>query len=128
MKNPMNLLEDAAESGALLDLLSEYLRACHGNSPGKSVGSFPNLAGFCRFLGVGTADSDRLRNAYPDLFDRVATVLEDEALNAVLSPAVLAAYLKRRLNYGDKADEILTDAACGEVRLVFEHDIGEDGA
>ena len=54
------------------------------------------------------------------------TVLEDEALNAELSPTVLTAYLKKRLGYGEKS-EATTSAECGQLRLVFEHDILEDG-
>ena len=62
------------------------------------------------------------------LFRSIA-VMEDEALNSpVLSPTVVSAYLKRRLSYGERTpsgDPSLAD--CGKVRLVFEHDIVEDG-
>ena len=50
-----------------------------------------------------------------------------EALNAELSPTVLTAYLKKRLGYGEKS-EATTSTECGQLRIVFEHDILEDGA
>ena len=55
-------------------------------------------------------------------------ILEDETLNAALSPTLLSAYLKRRLGYADKAAKTeQNETECGLMRLVFEHDIEEDG-
>ena len=55
-------------------------------------------------------------------------MMEDEALNhtALISPTVMNAYLKRRLGYAEKA-ESGASAACGELQVIFEHDITEDG-
>ena len=53
--------------------------------------------------------------------------MEDEALNASsVSPTLITAYLKRRLGYAEKPEA--SSAECGDVRVIFEHDITEDGA
>ena len=123
-------LTKAAERGKLNRLLEQYLETCRpsDDSPRKS-GRFPNLAGFCRWLGCGTDEIDQLRITHPDAAGYLIAVMEDEALNSpVLSPTVVSAYLKRRLSYAERSpagDSSLTD--CGSVRLVFEHDIVEDG-
>ena len=50
--------------------------------------------------------------------------MEDEVLNSARSPALLNAYLKERLGYGEKSNADTTE----QVLLpVFEHDILEDG-
>ena len=133
MKKPTNQEEDslllrALEENLLPELLGEYLTCCHEavSADGKRrEGGFPNLAGFCRFLGCGLSDLEALRVTNPTLSDRISAILEDEALNALLSPTLLNAYLKRRLNYVEHPESTATD--CGEMRLVFEHDILEDG-
>ena len=45
----------------------------------------------------------------------------------MLSPTVVSAYLKHRLGYGEKS-EAVSSADAGEIRLIFDHDISEDGA
>ena len=124
------LLEESAARGLLPELLSQYLESCRlppDAPPKKTERVFPNLAGFCRFLGCGTTSADTLRTTHPELADRICAVLEDEALNASVSPTVLSAYLKRRLGYADKPDPPGSAADCGQLRLIFEHDILEDG-
>ena len=126
--SPSSLPLRAAEEGTLTDLLLQYLTLCHqGSRADPKHPILPNLAGFCRFLGCGTAELEELRGTHPALLDRLTAILEDEALNALLSPTLLNAYLKRRLSYADKAEEAHTGAECGEMRLVFDHDILEDG-
>ena len=120
--------ESAAERGRLRKLVEQYLKACRPEGEDRKSGRFPNLAGFCRWLGHGTESIERLRVSYPEEADYLLAVMEDEALNSpVLSPTVVSAYLKRRLAYGEKTPQAST-AECGELRLVFEHDIAEDGA
>lgn len=113
------------------ELLEAYVKSCRPPSEGdpkKNPPKFPNLAGFCRFIGGTVSSMEDLRAVDPALFGWICTVLEDEALNFSSSPTLLSAYLKRRLGYGDAHDGENGSAACGDVRLVFEHDIGEDGA
>ena len=120
-------LEEAAESGHLRRLIERYLKSCR-KAEEKKGGRFPNLAGFCRWMGCGIEALERLRLTHPDDADYLVAVMEDEALNSpVLSPTVVGAYLKRRLAYGEKAASASSSADCGEVRLVFEHDVAEDG-
>lgn len=111
---------------SVLNQLNSYLNSCH-LAQEKRGDTFPNLAGFCRYLGCGISEFERLQTAKPELYDQICAILEDEALNAEISPSILNAYLKKRLGYTEKA-EIGTETSCGEIRLVFEHDISEDGS
>lgn len=124
-------LAEAARRGQLGKLLEAYLSACREQpsaDPKHRGGAFPNLAGFCRSLGCGLDELDTLRAFDAEAADALCTALEDEALNRspMLSPTVVSAYLKRRLGYGEKT-EAISGAEAGEVRLIFDHDISEDG-
>ena len=59
--------------------------------------------------------------------ERAGAVFEDEALNSELSPTVITAYLKQRLEYGERAEPKRAACELPEVKLVFDHDIFEDG-
>ncbi len=86
---------------------------------------FPNLAGFCRFVGIGIGELEDICTPYPELFDKLLTVLEDEALNSGLSATLLSAYLKKRLGYDVAHGH--TDAGATQMQIHFEHNIFEDG-
>ena len=125
-------LEEITEKGQLQKYLNRYLKSCKAPpdaDPKKELGKFPNLAGFCRWLGCGISEADSLRISHPKEADWLNAVMEDEAFNgsARLSPTLLSAYLKRRLGYADKS-EAVSGTDCGEMRVIFEHDISEDGA
>ena len=93
----------------------DYLAHC-----GESE-SFPNLAGFCRFCGIGEDRFARLRQRWPEACDFVITALEDEALNADLSSSLVTAYLKHRLGYGEVS-------AAGEPELILvDRTLNDDG-
>ena len=125
-------LEQACRRGILGEILKEYIAFCHSPADPpyaekKSratvrVERFPNLAGFCRYLGCSMDEWLSMEQQHPDAFGRLRAVLEDEALNAAMSPTVIAAYLKRRLGYEKDAEENE-----GTVAIQFEHDILEDG-
>ena len=122
-------LEEIVESGRLDRSIRGYLKTCRPEDGDKKSGRFPNLAGFCRRLGCGLSAIEQLRATHPEAVDYLLAVLEDEALNApVVSATVVGAYLKRRLSYGEKALSDISSTDCGETRLIFEHDIAEDGA
>lgn len=89
----------------------------------KSV--FPNLAGFCRYLGISTGELEELLAEHQCEYDRILTVLEDEALNSELSTMLVSAYLKKRLGY-DSASRTAS-ASVPQLKIKFEHDIFEDG-
>lgn len=118
--------------------LEAYLAFCRERSGGATgsrrsgaaaEGSFPNVAGFCRWLGGGISLVEQMREEDPEGYGLLCATLEDEALNSSVSPTVLSAYLKRRLGYGDKEESAKksTEAECEQIRLVFDHDIMEDG-
>lgn len=136
-------ISELCESGEIYSAMEEYLFLCScecdaspDNAPLEKESSskrkkdrtqktsFPNLAGFCRYLGVGTQELESVRTEYPLVYGRLLTVLEDEALNSSLSPSLLSTYLKRRIGY-ESAPAV--PAAEGQLEIKFEHDIFEDG-
>ena len=112
--------------GMIPKKLKAYLAACHD---GREQQVFPNLAGFCRYLGVGIREFCAVGERYPEVYDAVMTELEDEALNARRLPAnsasLTAAYFKRRLGYEGQEH---AEKSEGEVSVMFDHDIAQAGA
>ncbi len=131
----VSILTDACRRKALDRTLEKYIKSCRadgseelpcrdGSKSKKGSGRFPNVAGFCRYYRISLYDLCELAREYPEEIGKLYTTLEDEALNSGLPPAVISAYLKKRLDYeadGSKgeSDEPLT--------IRFEHDIFEDG-
>lgn len=125
-------LRAACLHGSARRLLEAYIQSCHESSDelssdtrrtAKVTRRLPNLAGFCRYLAIGTEDFRRIADEFPDEIAPLFAILEDEALNSSLPPAVLSAYLKRRLGY-DREDEELPNEP---LQICFEHDILRDG-
>ena len=133
---------ELCEEQCLEDLLQSYVDYCSASSDGectefnestttksnrrksskKTV--FPNLAGFCRYLGIATEELEEIARKYPTEYRRILTVLEDEALNSGLSATLLSAYLKKRLGY---EAPLRPASASSQLQICFEHDIFEDG-
>ena len=105
----------------------EYVESCKRESSGTKNGErFPNIAGFARSLGVGLDTLKKVESRYSDQYSAIMALFEDEALNSVKSPTILSAYLKERLDFGEKKEGgALVNA--GDIKLIFEHDISEDG-
>lgn len=124
-------LVELSLSGKLESKLEKYLKGCRDSPPEekKKGGSrFPNLAGFCRSLGCGLCAFETLNREDPDTADYLLAVMEDEALNAqVLSATVAGTYLKSRLDAFRQPTGEESVANCGEFKVIFEHDIAEDG-
>ena len=120
---PVNTLIRAAERGTLSRKLKAYLNSCRSpdGDPKKQDERLPNFAGFCASLGCGTRALEALRRLKPDVFDYLAAVLEDEALNSSRSPAIVNAYIKEK--FGGREDG---ERDCG-LQIFFEHDVLEDG-
>lgn len=117
-----------ADVEGLVERAREYIAACAAERTGtKGRTRFPNLAGFCRSLGVGVETFEREMEAYPEEYGAVCAMLEDEALNWEWSATLVSAYLKKRLGYADKGEEPRSVCDAAETRLVFEHDVFEDG-
>ncbi len=120
----------ACERGRLLELAEKYVAECYESSAvnegKKSKGRFPNLAGFCRRLGIGTAQIKLLRSEYPEQYGALLSLFEDEALNSSQSATILTAYMKEHLDFGEKKEGGAT-LPLGDIKLIFEHDILEDG-
>ena len=137
MKRSPNLSSHGVQQ-RLPTLLRRYVESCRpppsdtaptATSASRSApsGPLPTLAGFCRYLGIGQRELERLESINPSLLDLIRTTLEDELLNHAPSPTLLHSYMKRRLGYGEDKPREGSEAACGQMRLIFEHDIEEDG-
>ena len=120
--------------GELISRAEEYVKSCkstEGSNDGmrarqKSVERFPNIAGFARTLGVSVATLKKVESKWPELYGAMLALFEDEALNSDRSATILNTYIKERLNFGEKKEGGAT-LPVGDVQLVFEHDIEEDG-
>lgn len=128
--NPAKSKLSEMDGGEITRLLDQYLLLCRAvpeNEDGKKKKAkdavFPNLAGFCRYIGISTAELEAYGKDFSTEYDRILTVFEDEALNSGLSPALVSAYLKKRLGY-DGAKQICESP---QLEIKFEHDIFEDG-
>ncbi len=128
-------LQNACRKGDLQRIIANYIKGCSAeNSKGsdgvkgkkcaKSGDIFPNLAGFCRYMNIGTEELFALAKEFPTEIDRLMTILEDEALNSGLPPALLSVYLKKRLCYERDGDRASHDTS---LNIRFEHDIFRDG-
>ena len=114
-----------------LDVLAEeYIAFCKSAVDGekkaskKSAGRFPNVAGFCRYFRIGASEYECLAKKHPAEFEKLYATLEDEALNSDVSPTILSAYMKKRLGYDRESEREISD---GQLKIVFDHNIMEDG-
>ena len=134
-KSGVSALEDACRRKTLNRVLEKYVKHCRTDSDEedeasqkstkrKSYGRFPNIAGFCRFNRTSVEELEELSGKYPMEIAQIYAIFEDEALNSGLPPAVLSAYLKKRLGY--EKDTQKKDAS-GQMSIRFEHDIFNDG-
>ena len=125
----------ACRRGTIKRLLDRYIRSCCEPTGSKGSdtesktrrekGRFPNLAGFCRYQSIGLEELFTLEKEFPEEIAILYATMEDEALNSSLSPALLSAYMKKRLGY-DKIEE-KPDAGERQPSIRFEHDIYADG-
>ena len=127
-------LEVACKNGEVYRLLEDYIRSCSEGNDGleeevkrsvkKGKRRFPNVAGFCRYCKLGEGEYDTLAEKYPLEFERIRTVFEDEALNSEVSPTILTAYMKKWIGYEKSPKTQISD---GQLKIIFDHDIMEDG-
>lgn len=127
-------IEWLCKNDLLLPLAEQYVRECMGEEGARpsgkkrdATGRFPNLAGFCRTLCTGLFWIEALRCEYPEQYGALCALFEDEALNSSQSATVISAYMKEHLGFGEGKKE--SEGACvsGDIKLIFEHDIYEDG-
>ncbi len=138
-------LTELCNTGQINQLLKSYIEFCSAVTEDECIGQsehdpkrkkgerakpsvkalFPNLAGFCRYLGIGTQELETMASEYPDEYGKILAVLEDEALNSNLSATLISAYLKKRLGYDAPSKSHGTSS---QLKICFEHDIMEDGA
>ena len=128
------VMSELCKNGILEYIVDEYIYSCHSpvaqssddpvKTRAKQKNRFANIAGLCRYIGVGLSDIAALHSDYPEEYDKLIAIFEDEALNSDVSPTLLSAYLKKRIAYA--TDKEQSDST-KEVRYCFEHDIFADG-
>ena len=120
-------VERLFREGTVVGRAQSYVDRCRDDEDKGS--RFPNLAGLCKVLGIGLTEMQRLGDKYPLVYDAILAVLEDGALNADSIPGKSAlltmTYFRRRLGY--EVPKTPSKSEDGAVKVVFEHDIGEDG-
>ena len=120
--------EKEKDLSELAELARAYIESCSSEEGGKRGGRFANLAGFCRTLGMGVEQFGLAMKESQEEYDALCAMFEDEALNSGLSATLISAYLKRHLGYGERAETAgKTSMEHDQIKLVFEHDIYEDG-
>ena len=112
--------KDFASARTVEKALADYTALC------RQEERFPNLAGFARHLGVSLEELTAWESTREELYARICTVLEDEALNSGMQATLLSAYMKQRLGYGT-ADGKDAPTRHEAVHVLFAHDMGEDG-
>lgn len=139
-KSGVASLRDACRRNILNRALEKYIKSCRDADELSADGSedesakkkrsrrnggrFPNLAGFCRYHRISIRDLDALSKEFPEQINMLYAILEDEALNSGLPPAVLSAYLKKRLGY---EKELSSEEGEEHLTIRFEHNIFDDG-
>ena len=120
-------IDEICRMNLLPELAERYILSCRNAlSEGKKKERFPNVAGFCRFCGIGLSSLSEIKSKYPDSYYALCSIFEDEAFNAELSPTVLTSYLKKRLD-GEESASVCSELGAGELRLIFDHDVIADG-
>lgn len=123
-------IERACLEERLDALAEEYVSFCKSSADAekrtskRGAGRFPNVAGFCRYFRIGASEYECLAQKHPAEFEKLYATLEDEALNSDVSPTVLSAYMKKRLGYDRESEREISD---GQLKIVFDHNIMEDG-
>ena len=124
-------IERACREERLESLAEAYVDFCKSassdgekKSTSKCASRFPNVAGFCRYFRIGATEYDCLAKKYPAEFEKLYATFEDEALNSSVSPTILSAYMKKRLGYDRESEMEISD---GQLKIVFDHNIMEDG-
>ena len=121
--------ETQKDWGNLAERAKEYIVRCYScGDGGKNGGRFPNMAGFCRYLGVGVEQFCLSMKERQEEYDTLCAMFEDEALNSGLSATLISAYLKRHLGYGEKIENTSKSSMeLDQIKMVIEHDIYQDG-
>ena len=110
---------------------SEKNSDCTGNGKKKEVRKrFPNLAGFCRYLGTVIEELAETGSNFPKDYDALKAVFEDEAYNSNIPPSLLSVYFRQRFGIdGAKESEqgSQSNYPMGDIQIIFDHDMSEDG-
>ena len=132
----VSIIKEHCRRRTLNRILEKYIKSCRydpGDDGGtatkqpskKGFARFPNIAGFCGFYRISIEDLENLASEFPEEISYLYAIFEDEALNSGLPPAVLSAYLKKRLGY--EKDDPSRDSFQAPLSIRFEHDIYDDG-
>lgn len=122
IKKDIKSIDDLCRKGSPEMLAEQYIDYCLGQDQPR----LPNMAGFFRWMELSAAAKDHFKKNYPEHFQTVRMIFEDEALNSPLPPSIVSSYMKQYfLNERDTPDPVPEDDS--KITLLFEHDIRHDG-
>lgn len=82
------------------DTFIKYLKDCEKKK------KMPNVAGFAVFARIGRERFYEQKKLYPDTFELINAMLEDEVINSKnVSDTVRIFYMKNKCGYKDKIEE-----------------------
>ena len=109
-------------SKQLISALREYIEKCNADKERrKDKGPFPNVCGYCRYMGIGINKLSGELKEEEALSDRIATVLEDAVINSDPSAGVLSHCIRL-------VDRIRTGKEEDGITVIFSHGDGEEEA
>lgn len=87
-----------ATENDFITAFKDYVAHCTENN------RLVNVAGFCAFTECHRDTYYAQNEYYSDTFKKIDAILEDEALNADIAPAVKIFYLKNKCGYKDQQE------------------------
>lgn len=115
------MIDSIAKREGFTALAEEYVKFC-----ADSGSRLPNISGFFRWLRFGAGALDHFKSQHADAHRTVMMIFEDEAINSLRPPSLVAAYMKQFFKADADAPQ-KTESICGAINLVFDHDVSLDG-
>ena len=94
----------------LLDAVRSYTDSCAEKNEELKKPIFPNVAGFCRSVGISVSAFRSLARRFPDDYLTALAFFEDAAINSGATASLISLYLKEYDCWGQtEEDEIHCD-------------------
>ena len=102
----------------LLDAVRSYTDSCAEKNEELKKPIFPNVAGFCRSVGISVSAFRSLARRFPDDYLTALAFFEDAAINSGATASLISLYLKEYDCWGQTEEDEVT----------CDHDIFSAGA
>ncbi len=101
-----------------LDAVRSYTDSCAEKNEELKKPIFPNVAGFCRSVGISVSAFRSLARRFPDDYLTALAFFEDAAINSGATASLISLYLKEYDCWGQTEEDEVT----------CDHDIFSAGA